>query len=193
MFSIAKKVTSAVMAGAVVLGTLAVYPIINQGKNVVNAETLYDSASLVNYQTIMGRAVDYGIVSKSLIQSMHMETTFATSSFSRPFPCNDSIDIDLTASPTAQFIIGDITTDQISFGPVKHTDDAIDVENINIVFPSEQKDTIQSKVDYRLNVQNDTTFNYSYLPKSKIDENINSIIGHAGDESNKIIAKTSKT
>ena len=47
MFSIAKRVTSGVVAGAVVLGTLAVYPIINGEKTIVNAATKYDSASAI--------------------------------------------------------------------------------------------------------------------------------------------------
>ena len=49
MYSIAKRLTSAVVAGAVVIGTLAVYPKIsgNRGTTVVNADApqVYDSAS----------------------------------------------------------------------------------------------------------------------------------------------------
>ena len=64
-----KRVTSAVVAGAVVLGSIALYP--DAKKNVVNAaETKYDSASLVNYEIILGRATDYGIVVRTLLMSI---------------------------------------------------------------------------------------------------------------------------
>ena len=69
MYNFAKRVTSAVVAGAVVLGTLAFYPGWNKGK--VNAATLYDSVNLVNYETVLGRAMDYGIVSARYTQNEH--------------------------------------------------------------------------------------------------------------------------
>ena len=105
MHSFIKRVTSAVVAGAVVLGSIALYP--DAKKTFVNAaETKYDSANLVNYATIMGRAVDYGIVSQSLTQSQHMETTFATFTYRRTV--DTTTDVDLTNAKTAQFIVGEV-------------------------------------------------------------------------------------
>ena len=103
MFKFAKRATSAVVAGAVVLGTLSAYPAITGKKNQVNAATLYDSASAINYATILGGAVDYGIVADKVIQSNHTETNFATNYYEH---ISDNIDVDYTES-TALFLVGD--------------------------------------------------------------------------------------
>ena len=107
MSGFAKRFVSAVVAGAVVLGTLALYPNLNSKYAAVNAAELYDSASLVNYSTILGRASDYGIIAKKFVQNAHMETTLATNSYSRLIDTN--IDVDLTTARSASFIIGEIT------------------------------------------------------------------------------------
>ena len=96
-----KKVTSAVVAGAVVLGSLALYP--NGNKGTVRADAIkFDSASAINYATILGGAVDYGVVAEKIIQNSHTETTFATNYFVRN---KSNIDVDYIDSP-ALFIIG---------------------------------------------------------------------------------------
>ena len=104
MYNFAKRITSAVVAGAVVLGTLAFYPGWNKGK--VNAAELYDSASAINYATVLGGAVDYGIVSGTLEQNSHTETTFATNHF---IHTKDNNDVDFVDS-TALFLIGETYT-----------------------------------------------------------------------------------
>ena len=100
MYNFAKRVTSAVVAGAVVLGTLAFYPGWNKGK--VNAAELYDSTSSINFATILGGAVDYGIVAESIEQQSHMETTFATNLFTNTTNANNDVDY---ISSTALFLI----------------------------------------------------------------------------------------
>ena len=101
-----KKVVSAFIAGAVVLGTLAVYPD-SRNNTVLAAATKYDSTSAINYKTILGGAVDYGIVSNEIIQNSHLETPFATNHFSNmgPGERGHNIDVDYTTSP-ALFLIG---------------------------------------------------------------------------------------
>ena len=103
MYGFAKRLTSFVVAGAVVLGILSVYPKINNSKSTVSADDkLYDSASAINYATILGGAVDYGVVADRIIQKSHTETTFATNYFVH----NDfNIDVDYIQS-TALFIVG---------------------------------------------------------------------------------------
>ncbi|MBP5180719.1 MAG: hypothetical protein J6127_05470, partial [Clostridiales bacterium] len=101
MFNFAKRATSAVIAGAVVLGTLAFYPYGDKAR--VNAATLYDSASAINYATILGGAVDYGVVADTITQNSHTETTFATHHFIHN---SDNIDVDYISS-TALFIVGE--------------------------------------------------------------------------------------
>ena len=52
------------------------------GKTVVHAAestnlpTRYDSSSAVNYSTILGRGVDFGVIADSFVQKGHMQTTF---------------------------------------------------------------------------------------------------------------------
>ena len=107
MFSIAKRITSGVVAAAIVIGTLAVYPKITGKNTMVNAAELkYDSASAINYATILGGAVDYGIVADTVIQNNHTETTFATNHFIHN---SDNIDVDYISS-TALFLIGESYT-----------------------------------------------------------------------------------
>ena len=97
-----KKVTSAAVAGAVVLGSLALYP--NGNKGTVRADAIkFDSASAINYATILGGAVDYGIVADTIYQNSHTETTFATNHFWHNV---SNIDADYIDSP-ALFLIGE--------------------------------------------------------------------------------------
>ncbi|MBO4688204.1 MAG: Cna B-type domain-containing protein, partial [Clostridiales bacterium] len=108
-------ITSLVLATSLVVGTIAIRRSKNKGIEVgipqVNAagDMLldYDSASLVNFSTILGRAVDYGIISETLRQEGHMETTFATNKFVNPNAANNC-DVDLAGSATAQFIIASL-------------------------------------------------------------------------------------
>ncbi|PWJ71186.1 hypothetical protein B0O40_1052 [Ruminococcaceae bacterium R-25] len=189
MLSFIKRVTSAVVAGAIVLGSIALYP--DAKKNVVNAaETKYDSASLVNYATIMGRAVDYGIVSQSITQSMHMETTFATFSYSRTK--DTTTDVDLTNAKTAQFIIGEITSTgdygTLKFGKVKTSDEQVYVKNMRITM----SDTMNPADSFKLqdDVATTTQFNYSFLSRHEIQESIDTVIDHARDESGEMVTRT---
>ena len=189
MRSFIKRVTSAVVAGAVVLGSIAFYP--DAKKNVVNAaETKYDSANLVNYATIMGRAVDYGIVSQSITQSQHMETTFATFSYARTI--DTTTDVDLTNAETAQFIIGEITSTgdfgTLKFGHVRTSTGQVYVENMRITM----SDTMNPRDSFRFqdDVATTTHFNYSYLKRHEIQESIDTVIDHARDESEEMVIRT---
>ena len=78
MLDFIKRATSAIIAGAISVGTLALYPNLFNGNRTVNAASMYDSATLVNYATILGRDVDYGIITDSFTQRDHVETTLAT-------------------------------------------------------------------------------------------------------------------
>ena len=79
-----RKVMSVMLAGAMAVG-LAVTGGSNFGPKTVEAAeppAVMDSASLVNYSTILERGVDYGIVANNFQQRMHMQTTYAVKSFS---------------------------------------------------------------------------------------------------------------
>ena len=189
MHNFIKRVTSAVVAGAVVFGSIALYP--DSKKNLVNAaETKYDSANLVNYATIMGRAVDYGIVSQSLTQSQHMETTFATFTYSRTK--DTTTDVDLTNAKTAQFIVGEIASTgdfgTLKFGKVRTSTGQVYVENMRITL-SEGMDP-DTYIKYQDDVAQTTTFNYSFRSRQEIQESIDTVIDHARDESGEMVTRT---
>ena len=100
-----KKVVSAVIAGAVVLGTLAVYPSETKSRVFAAANVLdYDSASSVNYNTILGRATDYGLLVGTMNQTGHMETTFATYKYIG----ETNNDVDLAGEAPSNIIIASV-------------------------------------------------------------------------------------
>ena len=71
---------------------------------------IQDSVSAVNYSTILGRGVDFGIVADYFQQRMHMQSTFAVGTYSRD--CGDFTTIDLIPrGSVAQFLIGDVDYD----------------------------------------------------------------------------------
>jgi LPXTG-motif cell wall-anchored protein len=191
MYNFAKRVTSAVVAGAVVLGTLAFYPGWNKGQ--VNAATLYDSVNLVNYETVLGRAMDYGIVSARYTQNDHLETTLATKSFTH---LRSQLDVDLTTAKTAQFIIGEVTANsnepyKVYFGTVTNGNHQVYVKNMNIILPDGFNTT--DNVVKMSDVATTTTFNYTFMNPADINDSIDKIIDHAKDESDKMVDRTIKS
>ena len=77
-----RKAMSIVLATAMAVG-LAVT---GGGGNVHQVEAAsipakQDSVSAINYKQVLGGGVDYGIIANSITQHSHMETTFATKTF----------------------------------------------------------------------------------------------------------------
>ncbi len=114
-----RKKALGLVAAAIVTSIVAQNIIFPNGtaKSVVNAAeatlpSKIDSASVVNYATILGGAVDYGIVANELNQTLHSETTFAVNYFEQGTTNND---VDYLNS-TANFIIGK------GLGPANATD-----------------------------------------------------------------------
>ena len=187
MIGFAKRATAALMAVAVVFGTLFLEPVFNKDNTTVNAAALYDSASLVNYATIMGRAVDYGIVSRSFTQRQHIETTLATYKFC--LEQNTVFDVDLTTSRTAQFMVGEIggSQNKMIFDTVTHDQHPAYVENINITLA---EDIDMSKLQFNNPDKNHYSVNYTYLTKQQIYDAVDGVVSHAIDESAEIVART---
>ena len=85
------------------------------GKTVVNAAEAtnlpkrYDSASAVNYASILGRGVDFGVLANDFLQIDHMETSFAAVTYANRDGKANDIDITPDGS-TAQILIGNIDT-----------------------------------------------------------------------------------
>ena len=121
MYNFAKRVTSAVVAGAVVLGTLAFYPGWNKG--LVFAASLgdsgytttdgynaaFDTVGTVNYNTVLGRATAYGIVADVWEQNNHSETNFAVNKFVHKGSAEGHVlEPDLAGTAPLSFLVGDI-------------------------------------------------------------------------------------
>ena len=187
MIGIAKRVTSVVMAVAVVFGYLVLEPFFEKNNNPVNAATLYDSASLVNYATIMGRAVNYGVVCRSFTQKQHIETTLATYKFN--LEADTVFDVDLTTSRTAQFMVGEIggSQNKMVFDTVTHDQHQAYVENINITLAD---DIDMTKLQFNNPDKNHYSVNYTYLSKQQIYDAVDGVVSHAIDESAEIVART---
>ncbi len=77
-----------------------------------------DSASIVNYSSILGRATDYGIVAENFKQMNHMQTTFAVKNYSSLK--GDANDINLLAKEqTGHSMLGRVDLDNCGgAGPV---------------------------------------------------------------------------
>ncbi|SCW69538.1 hypothetical protein SAMN02910456_02646, partial [Ruminococcaceae bacterium YRB3002] len=113
MFSKLKKATAIVTAGAIMAGTFAanVNLLGNDAACLVFADEvgdgkIYDSVSAVNYSTILGRGVDFGIVADRFEQNQHMQTTFAVNTYANLGQNND---IDLIPNGSvAQVLIGGV-------------------------------------------------------------------------------------
>ena len=85
----------------------------------------YDAVSSVNYADILGRGIDYGVVSDQFVQSMHMETTFATNLFTN-VGGDQNCDVDLAGDAPAHFIIAEVENgSQVRFGKTCEGADSI--------------------------------------------------------------------
>ena len=74
---------------------------------------IQDSASAINYATVLGGAVDYGIVADKIIQNSHMETTFATNHFDNSSGQNNDPDY---VPSTAHSLVQNLDAGKIEMG-----------------------------------------------------------------------------
>ena len=102
-----KRLLALAMAGAMTFSGLALNGG-EKGRDAVYAADSFitDSASDINFATILGGAIDYGMVADHIIQRGHMETTFTTNSFAHNGTANEVDYMD--SDKTAHFIIGGI-------------------------------------------------------------------------------------
>ena len=184
-------ISSLVLATSLVVGTIAIRRSKDGNGFKIGSSTVYadgslldyDSASLINYSTILGRAIDYGILSDTLDQKGHMETTYATNKFINPQAANNC-DVDLAGSKPAQFIIASVENGSYArFGQtyaMSEMDFVIDTtydmsahEDDYFVYD----DSCKANVLYR-------TYDYSVLK-----QNVDSMIGKIVKQSDILAAK----
>ncbi|MBR5937097.1 MAG: hypothetical protein IKZ90_02340, partial [Clostridiales bacterium] len=185
---------SLLLTASIVVGTIAVSKSkkgsgITVGVPTVHADDgalmSYDSAGLVNYTSVLGRAIDYGIVSTRLEQRNHMETTYATSDFFNQK--NDNCDVDLAGLEPAQFIIASISGGKARFG---YTYGA--KNNYNNATPMQFViDTTPALKDSGLFTYDDGSFKgdalYRTFGRTELEDAVQGMVDHITDESNKMI------
>ncbi|SER12532.1 pilin isopeptide linkage domain-containing protein, partial [Lachnospiraceae bacterium NE2001] len=144
-----RKAMSIVLATAMAVG-LAVTGGGSFGPKTVEAASgKYDSASSINYATVLGGAVDYGVVADKIIQTNHTETTFATNTFQHD---DSNIDVDYISS-TALFLVGkELTGDDPRFRFGKTTASAIYLEAPESVFENETYGKFDPSTEAKNNV-----------------------------------------
>ena len=99
-----QRIVSGVMAGIMMVSTLAVMP--SQKAIAASVPEAMDTVSSVNYDYVLSRAVDFGVTATTFVQEGHMETTFATNKFIHE-ASNSDVDF---ITGTAQFLIGGVGT-----------------------------------------------------------------------------------
>ena len=108
-----RRVISLAAAGIMAVSLFTVSGTINTGKAANKLD--YDAVSTVNYSTMLGRAVDYGILAKEYEQANHTETNFAVKTFTKYTDINN--DPDLAGDQPLSFIIGEVVGgNKIRFG-----------------------------------------------------------------------------
>ncbi|MBR5974910.1 MAG: Cna B-type domain-containing protein, partial [Clostridiales bacterium] len=181
-------ITSLILATSLVVGTIAIRRSKNNGIEVgipqVNAAGSalldYDSSSQVNYSTILGRAVDYGILTKNLVQTGHMQSTFATSLYDGG---GNASDVNMAGSAPAQFIIADMTDGSRFMFEKTYKD-----EPMNYVIDT----TVELASDPQRfnNVKpNLITMLPRTYDKATLNANIDAMIGHIQEESETLLQK----
>ncbi len=86
-----------------------------------------DSASLVNFSTILGRAVDFGITADTYHQTAHSETNMAVKKYENVGNNNDP---DLCGVESLPYIIGDITVGKLAIDKTFRGPDANDPQDM---------------------------------------------------------------
>ena len=210
MYNFAKRVTSAVVAGAVVLGTLAFYPGWNKG--LVFAASLgdsgytttdgynaaFDTVGTVNYNTVLGRATAYGIVADVWEQNNHSETNFAVNKFVHKGSAEGHVlEPDLAGTAPLSFLVGDIdgklvfgqaTYEQQNVKYVIHTSQALKND-----YDSHQNDVDNSDAykDAKISVQNIEGKASLSVDSLYSSDSVTNMITHVQTESDNLATKSS--
>ena len=171
---IMKRVVTFAMASVMALST-----VVFSGTGQVTKAAALDSASAVNFRTVLGRATDFGLLGTKITQNGHMETTFATKLFDNKA---DNNDVDMAGSLPVHFIIADATGNGVKFGQAAEKDMILNVETTQTV-----ADGIVIMGNESLKPKVVTTIS----DKESIENNIDSMIGHIRDESAILASKTS--
>ena len=157
----------------------------------VSADVLlaFDSASQVNYSTILGRASDFGIVADSIEQKGHMETNFAINKY---IGVDQNFDVDLAGPGAVPFILAELDSgSNLKIGRNYHSDKEGDEklsQSVTVYTTSEIADYDLFKPDPQEFVG---TINYSVLSKTDVQSNVNKMIDRFKTQSSELLNKPS--
>ena len=188
-----KKVVAAVIAYSIVFGTLVWYPTEKKSRVFAATNVLdYDSASSVNYNTILGRATDYGLLVGTMNQTGHMETTFATNKYIG----ETNNDVDLAGEAPSNIIIASVEPGSHPvFGKTRssvfniYTTETI--ANI-IEFDSQfNKGAAAFEGQTPPSYSGSPTVNFHYQTETDLTENVNKMLEHTKQQSDMLAAKPS--
>ncbi|MBQ6230181.1 MAG: hypothetical protein IJJ74_03585, partial [Eubacterium sp.] len=196
-----KRLISFVMAGVMTFSGVVLNGGGGRKRNVVEAAATakYDSASQINYATVLGGAVDYGIVANEVNQRMHMETTFATNKYTNYSGNND---VDYITS-TALFLIGalgeapsnedSLPTSWIRWG--KSTASAMYLEAPQEVFGSLDPETTDARYFDPTKAAQDGTRNGNIIYDSQYGNKplIQAVNANASSNVNRLISRIGET
>nr|MCR5226839.1 DUF5979 domain-containing protein [Eubacterium sp.] len=183
-----KRVTKRVIA-FIVATVMAISLAVTGGKNgngpgTVHAESqLKDFTTInnVNFSSILGRSINYGILSEQLEQTGHMETTFATNLFINPAAAQNC-DVDLAGYETAYFIASEVQEgSKIRFGKTYGPGD----KRMNFYIET-NADARDNQFKFEDNCKADVLYRVYDIPTLK--ENVTKMIKHAQDASKEMLA-----
>ena len=148
----------------------------------------YDSSSAVNYSTILRRAIDYGILSKTLTQIDHMETTFAVDLYRSTKGTNN--DVDLAGDAPAQFIIARVEPgSKVRFGATFHEDGDPHKPSLPMDFVIDTTEALANSDTFVYDTAFVGEHLYRTYPVGDLQTNIQSMLDHVKSESDKMLQK----
>ena len=213
--SIKNRVLSGLMSFVIAVGfvlSTAIPDIFSHTVMAAAVPPVQDSASAVNYATILGRATDFGIVANEFHHENHMETTIAVNDYYQMDGMVTDVDF---VEGTAQFIVAHVEEGYFALGSkqkcttynIEASEDLYYAENPNaadnptFVYPIPSGDSTKGKgkvgyfyIDYDFTTQNtelgyDQTLDVYPVATSTVEGNVARIIGNMQEKSAEIDMK----
>ena len=182
---IGKKIASVALAAA-----LTVTTVVTGGFGKLTAQAaappVQDSASAVNYATILGRGVDFGIVANKFQQRNHMETTMAVDYFANYKGDFNTIDL-IPKDSTAQILLGHADTERGVDKPFVF--DATVAHTINIEGGPEAMAGFNGHSSSGYFVFDNVKADVVAVTNNKTSDNIQAILNNAYERSDEIQRK----
>ena len=187
-----RRVISLAAAGIMAVSLFTV----SGGDGISKAEGTLDSASTINYNSILGRAVNYGIVGDQFELNNHAETNFAVNTFVNIK--NDVLEADLAGDEPMYYILGEVKAGEgTDNNYLRFGNETFKKCQAEFYFDTtkEIKDSLSNKEKQKRKIWCDTEGNPNIhahsFGKAEIKTSIDKMTEHIESESKKLAAKTS--